>query len=96
MIDVTSPNFTEQSLRASQPELEQIADEHSSVRVVGPDIDEVSALAERYGALSIPMIVRFDGGEPSRGFAGLKPELVLKRAPGLCRPCASRSGEVKE
>ena len=96
MTDVTYPDFAEQALRASQPEPGQIADEHPGVRVVGPDIDEEPALSERYGALPVPMIVRSDGGEPSRGFAGLKPELALNRAPGPCRPHASRSGEVKE
>ncbi len=69
--------------RAVTPMLEQIASEHPGVRVVKLNIDEEPALAERYGVLSIPTIVRFDGGEPSETFVGLKPKLVLKRALGL-------------
>ena len=45
---------------------------------------------------SVPVIVRFDGGEPAETFAGLKPKPVLKRALGLSRPSAIPIGEVKE
>jgi len=69
--------------RAVTPMLEQIASEHPGLRVVMLNIDEEPVLAERYGVLSIPTIVRFDGGEPSETFVGLKPKLVLKRALGL-------------
>lgn len=69
--------------RAVTPMLEQIAIEHPGLRVVKLNIDEEPALAQRYGVLSIPAIVRFDGGEPSETFVGLKPKLVLTRALGL-------------
>ena len=94
MIDVTPVNSAEQVLRASQPVLGQIADEHPGLRVVRLNVDEEPGLAERYGVLSIPVIVCSDGGEPSRAFAGLKPEPVLNRGLGLRRPSASRSGQV--
>ena len=114
MIDVTSANFEEQVLRASQPVLvdfwapwcgpcravtpvlEQIANEHPGVRVVKVNIDDEPALAQRYGVLSIPTIVRFDGGEPSGTFAGLRPKPVLEKALGLCGPGTSHIGEAKE
>lgn len=69
--------------RAVTPMLEQIANEHPGLRVVRLNIDQEPALAERYGILSIPAIVRFDGGGPSGTFVGLKPKPVLKRALGL-------------
>lgn len=114
LIEVTSANFEEQVLRASQPVLvdfwapwcgpcravtpvlERIATEHPGVRVVKVNIDEEPGLAQRYGVLSIPTIVRFDGGEPSGTFAGLRPKLVLEKALGLCSPGTSHIGEVKE
>ena len=69
--------------RAVTPMLEQIANEHPGQRVVRLNIDEEPALADLYGILSIPTIVRFDGGRPSETFVGLKPKLALKRALGL-------------
>ena len=69
--------------RAITPMLEQVANEHPDLRIVKLNIDEEPALAVRYAVLSIPTIVRFDGGEPSETFTGLKPKPVLMRALGL-------------
>jgi len=69
--------------RAVPPMLEQIAAEHPGLRVVTVNLEEEPGLAERYGVLSIPAIVRFDGGGPSGTFVGLRPKLVLERALGL-------------
>ena len=82
--------------RAITPVLERIANEHPGVRVVKVNIDEEPGLAQRYGVLSVPTIVRFDGGEPSGTFAGLRPKPVLEKALGLSSPGTSRIGEVKE
>jgi thioredoxin 1 len=82
--------------RAVTPMLEQIATEHPDVRVVKVNIDEEPGLAQRYGVLSIPTVVRFDSGGPSGTFAGLRPKQVLERALGLRGPSTSRPGEVKE
>jgi thioredoxin-like negative regulator of GroEL len=84
MTDVTSADFEEQVLRASQPVLVKV------------NIDEEPGLAQRYGVLSVPAIVRFDGGGPSETFAGLRPKSVLEKALGLCSPGTSRTGEVRE
>jgi thioredoxin 1 len=82
--------------RAVTPVLEQIANEHPGVRVVKVNIDDEPALAQRYGVLSIPTIVRFDGGEPSGTFAGRRPKPVLERALGLGSPARSHIGEAEE
>jgi len=82
--------------RAVTPVLERIANEHPAVKVVTVNIDEEPGLARRCGVLSVPTIVRFDGGEPSATFVGLRPKPVLEKALGLSGPAISRIGEVKE
>jgi thioredoxin 1 len=69
--------------RAITPMPEQVANEHPDLRIVKLNIDEEPALAVRYAVLSIPTIVRLDGGEPSETFTGLEPKPVLMRALGL-------------
>jgi thioredoxin 1 len=79
--------------RAVTPMLEQIATEHPGVRVVKVNIDEEPGLAQRFGVLSIPTIVRFDDGAPSGTFAGLRPKPVLEKALGLCSPGTSHTAK---
>jgi thioredoxin 1 len=69
--------------KALAPFLEQIATERPGVKVVKLNIDEEPEIAERYGVLSIPTVIRFEGGASSQTVAGLKPKALLMRALAL-------------
>jgi thioredoxin 1 len=49
--------------KAVAPVLEQLAEAHPGVRFVKLDIDANPDTASRYGVLSIPTAILFDGGE---------------------------------
>ncbi|HXV33893.1 MAG TPA: thioredoxin, partial [Gaiellaceae bacterium] len=70
--------------RAVSPILEQIAEERGdSLRVVKVNIDEEPELQQRYGILSIPTILLFEGGEPKAAAVGAQPKRMLERSLGL-------------
>jgi thioredoxin 1 len=69
---------------AVSPVLERIAEERAAeLRLVKVNIDEEPALAQRYGVMSIPTIVLFDGGEPKAAAIGAQPKQMLERSLGL-------------
>ena len=69
---------------AVSPVLERIAEERAAeLRLVKVNIDEEPALAQRYGVMSIPTIVLFDGGEPKAAAIGARPKQMLERSLGL-------------
>src|SRR5919199_3022968 len=66
------------------PVLDQIADERSDeLRVVKVNVDEEPELAQRYGVMSIPVLVLFRGGEPAAAALGAQPKRMLERNLGL-------------
>ena len=70
--------------RAVSPILEQIAEERADeLRVVKVNIDEEPELQQRYGILSIPTILLFQGGEPKAAAIGAQPKRMLERSLGL-------------
>jgi thioredoxin 1 len=70
--------------RAVSPILEQIAEERAEeLRVVKVNIDEEPELQQRYGIMSIPTILLFDGGEPKAAAVGAQPKRMLERSLGL-------------
>jgi thioredoxin 1 len=70
--------------RAVSPILEQIAEERADeLRVVKVNIDEEPELQQRYGIMSIPTILLFDGGEPKAAAVGAQPKRMLERSLGL-------------
>jgi thioredoxin 1 len=66
--------------KALAPLLEQIAAESPGLKLVKLNIDEEPALAERFGVMSIPTVIRFDGGEAAQTVVGLKPKPILRKA----------------
>ena len=67
---------------AVAPVLDRIADERD-LKLVKINIDEEQGLAERFGVMSIPMIILFDKGEPQASALGAMPKGMLERALGL-------------
>ena len=67
---------------AVAPVLDRIADERD-LKLVKVNIDEEQGLAERFGVMSIPMMILFDKGEPQASAVGAMPKGMLERALGL-------------
>jgi thioredoxin 1 len=63
--------------------LDQIVSEREGMRLGKVNIDEEPALAERFGILSIPAMVLFEGGEPKAAALGAQPKKTLEKALGL-------------
>jgi thioredoxin 1 len=65
------------------PVLDQIVEEHSGLRLVKVNIDEEQELARRYGVMSIPTMILFEGGEPKAAAMGAQPKSMLEKNLGL-------------
>lgn len=62
------------------PVLDEFADEHRERVVVAKvDVDEVPALAQRFGIRSIPTIVFFDRGEEVAHLSGVASKPALEQ-----------------
>ncbi len=69
---------------AVAPILDKIAEERSDeLKLVKVNIDENQGLAQRYGVMSIPMMVLFRNGEPAAQTVGALPKGALEKALGL-------------
>jgi thioredoxin 1 len=66
--------------RAVDPIFEQLAAEHENVRFVKLNIDENIATAARYGVLSIPTAILFEGGEEREKVMGAYPRSRYEQA----------------
>ncbi len=72
--------------RAVAPVLEQIARDHAGrVKVVKVDADRAMALAGRYRARSIPLLVVIRDGEEIDRFVGVQPRAAIESRLGLDR-----------
>jgi thioredoxin 1 len=67
---------------AVAPILDQISEERQ-LRLVKVNIDEEQELARRYGVMSIPMMILFEGGEPKAAAIGAQPKGMLEKSLGL-------------
>ena len=60
--------------RALMPVVEEIAAEHPEFTVAKINIDEEPELAERFGVMTIPTLVVFEGGVEKRRSVGFRPK----------------------
>jgi thioredoxin 1 len=69
---------------AVAPILDQIAEERADeLRLVKVNIDEEPELAQRYGIMSIPTMILFEGGQPQAAALGAQPKGMLEKSLGL-------------
>jgi thioredoxin 2 len=67
--------------RAVAPVLERVARAHAGeVKVVKVDVDANPVLAQRYGAMSIPLLVFLSGGHEVDRIVGAVPQEQVERA----------------
>ena len=60
--------------RALMPVVEEVAAEHPEFTVGKINIDEEPELAERFGVMTIPTLVVFEGGAEKRRSVGFRPK----------------------
>jgi len=67
--------------RQIAPMIDELASENEgSAKVVKVNIDESTAVAQKYGIMSIPTLIIFKGGEIAEKFVGAKPKAALQEA----------------
>ena len=66
--------------KAIAPALEELAAATEKVEFVKLDIDANPKTAERYGVLSIPTVILFDGGEPRESVYGARPKKHFEKS----------------
>ena len=59
------------------PVLEEIAKEHSNIKVIKIDIDKHEDIAREYGVMSVPTFVFYEDGNQINRQAGFMPKDVL-------------------
>lgn len=65
--------------RVFAPQFEQASKEAPSVFFGKLNVDEVGAVAQRFGVMSIPTVIFFKDGKPVEQFAGARPkEEIIK------------------
>ncbi len=70
--------------RMVSPILDELAQERQgALRVVKLNVDENPSVAAQYGVMSIPTIIRFQGGEEVARVVGALPKAELTRRLGL-------------
>ena len=66
--------------KAIAPVLGALDEAHAGVKFVKVDIDDNPGVASRYGILSIPTVMVFDGGEPKETIVGARPRAHFEKA----------------
>ncbi len=65
--------------KALEPILEALAAKHG-LGLVGLNIDEHLGVPSRYGVLSLPTVILFEGGEPRSEVIGARPRSHFEKA----------------
>ncbi|MFB7125257.1 thioredoxin [Kitasatospora xanthocidica] len=66
--------------RQVAPVLEDIAAEHGDKLTIAKlDVDANQATAAKYGVISIPTLIVYQGGEPVKSITGARPKAALLR-----------------
>ncbi|MDH3293828.1 MAG: thioredoxin [Acidimicrobiia bacterium] len=66
------------------PILDEIAVEQAGkVKIAKLNVDENPSIARRYGVMSIPTMLVFEGGEVTKSIVGAKPKAALMAELGL-------------
>jgi thioredoxin 1 len=66
------------------PVLEKLADEHAEkIKVVKVNVDENQELAAKYGIMSIPTVILFDGGKVKSQLVGARGQKDYEKEFGL-------------
>ncbi len=65
------------------PVLEQLAVDHTEIKIAKVNVDEEPALAERYRVRGIPHVVMFRNGKVAEQVLGYKPKAALEASLGL-------------
>ncbi len=66
------------------PLVEELAEEHPTVKFIKVNVDDTPDIASRYGITSIPTIIVFKGGKPASQTTGFQPieslEMLVRAA----------------
>jgi thioredoxin 1 len=66
--------------RAIEPALEELAGATDRVEFVKLDIDANPETASRFGVLSLPTVILFEGGEPRESIYGARPKKHFEKS----------------
>ncbi|MCI8407431.1 MAG: thioredoxin [Oscillospiraceae bacterium] len=69
--------------RMLAPVIEEIAQERSDLKVVKVNVDDADAVAARYGVMSIPTVILFEGGQAAHQLVGFRSKEALLEELGL-------------
>lgn len=69
--------------RMLAPVIEEVAQEHPDLKVVKLNVDEADEVSARYGIMSIPTVILFEGGQVAHQLVGFRSKEILVEELGL-------------
>ena len=70
--------------RMLSPIVDEIAEEHSDIKVCKVNVDEEQALAAKFGIMSIPTLVIFKNGNIANKLIGVQPKSEILKTLTSC------------